>query len=429
MKTLIELSRSGKIPPVIHKIAKHENLPAKEIMRLVACGKVVVPANSSRHLKHPCGIGKNMSVKINANIGTSPDCHNLADELRKLNIAIEYGADTIMDLSLGGDLQKIQKALLAKSTLPFGTVPIYEAAKLAQEKRGNFLNMTKDDILDVISRQAKNGVDFFTLHCGVTKKTVKTLFKNPRMMGIVSRGGALLARWIKHNQRENPLFEYYDEILGIAKQYDVTLSLGDGLRPGSIFDATDKTQLEELKLLGVLAKTAQRKGVQVMIEGPGHVPINQIKRNIDLEKKYCNEAPFYVLGPLVTDIAVGYDHIPAAIGSAIAASLGADFLCFVTPAEHLKLPDTEDIKLGVISSRIAAHSADLARGNVNAWQKDKMMSLARKQRDWTRQINLSLDPQKIRQKRRDSQPKIKDVCTMCGEFCSIKLMEKSNRRA
>ncbi len=429
MRTLIELAQSGKITPLMRQIAKQEKIPPKNLAKLIANGKVIVPQNSHNCLKNPCGIGKNLRVKINANIGTSPDQINIKTELLKLKIAIRFGADTVMDLSIGGQIEKIRRLILKKTSVPIGTVPIYEAAINAEKKHGTFLKMTKDDLFDVIKEQAKNGVDFFTLHCGVTKKTLKTLDENPRRLGIVSRGGAILANWITKTKKENPLFEYFSDILQIVKKYDVTLSLGDGLRPGSILDATDKSQIEELKLLGILAKKTHRAGVQVMIEGPGHIPINQIKRNIELQKQYCHDAPFYVLGPLVTDIGIGYDHITAAIGSSLAATYGADFLCFVTPAEHLKLPGLEDIKLGVIASRIAAHSADLARGNNNALKKDELMTLARGRRNWIKQINMSLDPQHTRAQRLNSKSKIDDACTMCGKFCSIKLMEQCLKRA
>ena len=427
MKTLIELTQTGKTTALLRRVAKNENVSVKNIAKLVAHGKVVVPANCLRLIRQPCAIGKTMSVKVNANIGTSTERGDTRKELAKLKTAIEFGADTVMDLSVGGDLKKVRQTLLQHSRVPLGTVPIYEAAHAAIKKYGSFAKMKKDDMLDVISSQAREGVDFFTIHCGVTKKTLRTLQKNPRLMGIVSRGGAIIANWIKKNKKENPLFEHFDRIISIAKQYDITLSLGDGLRPGSVLDATDKAQLDELKLLGSLARRAQNAGVQVMIEGPGHIPIHHIKKNIELQKRFCHQAPFYILGPVVTDIGLGYDHITAAIGSAIAAAYGADFLCFVTPAEHLKLPDVADIKLGVIASRIAAHSGDLARNNTQAWKKDTLMSLARKKRDWNKQIALSIDPQKTKTSRLRSQPRVKDVCTMCGNFCSIKLMENTRR--
>lgn len=423
MKTLVDIARTGKSTPLIDGIAKKESIDKRVLIKLIGEGSVVIPANRKRGLRSPCGIGKMLSVKINANIGTSPDNISLAGEVKKLKTAVNFGADTVMDLSVGGDIRKIQRAILAHSSVPIGTVPIYEAAVKAQKKYGSFLNMSKSDIFEVLNIQAENGVDFFTIHCGITKKTLKSLNANPRLMGIVSRGGAMTASWMKRNKQENPLFEYFDEVLKIAREFDITLSLGDGLRPGTILDATDKPQIAELKLLGMLAEKAQKSGVQVMIEGPGHVPINQIKKNITLQKKYCHGAPFYVLGPLVTDIGLGYDHISAAIGSGIAAAYGADYLCFVTPAEHLRLPELEDIKQGVIASKIAAHSADLARGNTQAWAKDKLMSTARQKRQWQQQIAMSFDPQKARSSRASSTPRVKDACTMCGDFCSMKMMD------
>ncbi|MBU0744825.1 MAG: phosphomethylpyrimidine synthase ThiC [Gammaproteobacteria bacterium] len=429
MKTQIELSRAGKISRLVSKIAKQEKIPAKTLAKLVACGQVVIPTNVRRNVEKPCGIGKMLSVKVNANIGTSTEKPSVVDELNKLKMAMRFGADTVMDLSIGGDLKKIRNLILQKSIIPVGTVPIYEAAINAEKRYGNFLKMNRDDILDVISEQAEDGVDFFTLHSGITRKNLNLLAKSKRKLGIVSRGGAILANWMRKNKKENPLYELFDEILKIIKRFDITISLGDGLRPGSVLDATDRPQLSELKLLGHLARRAKKNGVQVMIEGPGHIPINQIKQNVTLEKKYCNGAPFYVLGPLVTDIGVGFDHIVAAIGSSLAAFNGADFLCFVTPAEHLKLPNAEDIKLGIIASRIAAHSADLARGLKSAWQKDKLMSEARKKRNWDKQIQLSLDPLTIKRIRKKTIPKINDVCTMCGRYCSIKLMQKCLKRA
>ncbi|MFH1459589.1 MAG: phosphomethylpyrimidine synthase ThiC [Candidatus Omnitrophota bacterium] len=423
MKTLIETAKSGKNSFLMRMISRDEKVDINILRKLIAEGKIVIPKNKNHILTKPCGIGQMMRVKINANIGTSPGCSSPTIELKKLNTAIEFGADTVMDLSVGANLVQTQKLILKKSCVPIGTVPIYQAALNAKKNRGSIVNMTNNDFLEVIAQQAKDGVDFFTIHAGITKKTLNTLKNYPRFIGIVSRGGAIIAKWIKENKKENPLFENFDKILKIAKQYDIVLSLGDGLRPGTILDATDKPQISELKLLGFLAKMAIKAGVQVMIEGPGHIPIDQIQKNIKLQKKFCQGIPFYVLGPLVTDIGMGYDHITAAIGSGIAAAYGADFICFVTPAEHLKLPDITDIKLGVIASRIAAHSGDLARGNQQAWKKDKLMSWARKKREWDKQIKMSLDPKKIRALRSNSQPAIKDVCTMCGEFCSMKLMD------
>ena len=352
---------------------------------------------------------------------------SLNSELKKLNTAIGSGADTIMDLSVGGNIKKIRRTLLKHCCLPFGTVPIYEAAVNAQKKYGSFLKMSASDILDIVESQAKDGVDFFTIHAGINLESSAVLKTKKRLLDIVSRGGALLYAWMNFHKNENPLYEYFDKILEIAYRYDITLSMGDALRPGSILDATDPPQIKELKILGRLCRRARSKNVQVIIEGPGHVPLNQIKKNIDLEKKHCNQAPFYVLGPLVTDVSSGYDHISAAIGGAIAASQGADFLCYVTPSEHLRHPTIEDVKAGVIASRIAAHAADLTKNINSVWNWDRSVSLARRKRNWKRQNKLSIDPEKAKSYRNLSQPTLKDVCTMCGEYCSIKLTEKCMR--
>jgi len=422
--TQLEQAKKGKISQAVSFVAKRESQKTDFILRGIANGTIVIPLNKNHRIKQPCGIGEGLSTKVNANIGTSTDESHLSSEIQKLKVAVFSGADTVMDLSVGGDLKKVLKALLAKSEVPLGTVPVYQAAVEAQRKKGSFLNMNAEDMLGVIELQAKLGVDFFTIHSGVTYDCIEVMRKSERVLDVVSRGGAILINWMKKNSEENPLFKYFDKILEICHEYDVTLSLGDGLRPGSILDATDKLQLKELNLLGKLAKKAQAKGVQVMIEGPGHVPINQIAKNIKLEKKICHRAPFYVLGPLVTDVASGYDHIVSAIGGALAASLGADFLCYVTPSEHLRHPDSRDVKEGVIASRIAAHAADIAKGVKSAADWDRQMSIARKKRDWKKQIALSLDPQKAREYRKSSQPKTSDVCTMCGEYCSIKLIEE-----
>ncbi|MDP3142546.1 MAG: phosphomethylpyrimidine synthase ThiC [Candidatus Omnitrophota bacterium] len=422
--TQLEQAKKNKISPAASLVAKRESLKADFVRQGIANGTIVIPLNKNRKLKRPCGIGRGLTTKVNANIGTSTDKPDLPSEINKLKAAVSAGADAVMDLSVGGDLERVLKNLIAVSTVPLGTVPIYQAAVYAQKQKGSFLNMSAKDLLQVIEIQAKLGVDFFTIHCGVTYDCIDLMKKSPRILDVVSRGGAILINWMKTNHQENPLYKYFDKVLDIAHEYDVTLSLGDGLRPGSVLDATDKLQLKELSLLGKLAKRARRSGVQVMIEGPGHVPINQIAKNVMLEKKLCNQAPFYVLGPLVTDIASGYDHISSAIGGALAASLGADFLCYVTPSEHLRHPDIHDVKEGVIAARIAAHAADIAKGIKSAREWDRQMSLARKKRDWKRQIKLSIDPDKAKKYRESSQPKQRDVCTMCGEYCSIKLIEE-----
>ena len=423
--TQLEFARIGKISPEIEKIAKLEGVDPKLLCKKIASGKIVIPLNTLRRSSNIkiCGIGEGLRTKVNVNVGTSVDEEDLQDELKKVQVAIKNGADAIMDLSLGGDLGFVRKKILEACFVPLGTVPIYEVAVAVERKKGSFLRMTWDDIYEVLLGQANDGVDFFTIHSGVTLSGLKVLKDNPRVLDIVSRGGAILASWMVNNKKENPLYENFDEVLKIAKKYDITLSLGDGMRPGSILDATDKLQIHELKILGKLAKRALSFGVQVMIEGPGHVPINQIKKNILLEKKICRGAPFYVLGPLVTDVASGYDHISSAIGAAWAGSFGADFLCYVTPSEHLRHPSLQDVKEGLIASRIAAHAADLAKNLKAAISWDRDMSVARKKRDWARQIELSIDPEKASLYRVSSKPDIEDVCTMCGKYCSIKLSE------
>ena len=425
--TQLEYAKINKVSALMSKIAKEESLGPRKILEGVLKGRIVIPRNLKHAVLRPCGIGKGLRTKINANIGTSTDKADTKNELKKLDVAVKYGADTVMDLSVGGNLKKVRKEVLAHSPVPVGTVPVYEIAVNAQRAKKNFLKFGAGEVLDTLESQAKEGVDFFTIHAGVTRESLNALKSSKRILDIVSRGGAILAAWMRYQKKENPFYEHFDEILEIAYRYDVTLSLGDGLRPGSVLDATDKGQIAELKILGELAEQAKEKNVQVMIEGPGHVPLGQIKENIDLEKKLCHNAPFYVLGPLVTDVASGYDHITSSIGGALAASLGADFLCYVTPSEHLRLPIIEDVREGVVASRIAAHAADLAKGIKSAWDWDRKMSQARKNRDWKKQIKLSIDPDKARAFRLSSKPGISDVCTMCGDYCSIKLMEECLR--
>lgn len=425
--TQLEYAKKNIVTPLMKKIAKQEGVDVSLILKGIRLGTIVIPLNNKHRIKMPCGIGKGLLTKINANIGTSTEKSSIDEELKKLEVAVKYGADTIMDLSVGAGLQDLRKEILARSPVPVGTVPIYEIAVNAQKNRGKFLNFEANDILDTLQKQAEQGVDFFTIHAGVTRKCLDALKKNKRIMDIVSRGGAILASWIKHNKKENPFYEYFDKILDIAARFDVTLSLGDGLRPGSILDATDKAQLTELEILGQLALRAKARNIQVIIEGPGHVPLNQIEKNILLQKKLCHNAPFYVLGPLVTDIGAGYDHITGAIGGAIAAGCGADFLCYLTPSEHLRHPSIEDVREGVIASKIAAHAADIVKGVKSAIARDRQMSVARSKRDWKKQIELSLDPDKAREYRLSSQPQLSDTCTMCGSYCSIKVMEECMR--
>lgn len=422
--TQLESARNNRSTFLIQEISRLEGLSEPQIRRRLLKGRIAILNNNRHKVVKPCAVGEGLRVKINANIGTSGDNPCVEEELKKLEVAEKYGADAVMDLSTGGNLKELRRKVLEKSTVPVGTVPVYEVAVQAQGKGSSLVDFDIGDILKVLESQAADGVDFFTIHSGVTRKSLSALKKNKRVLDIVSRGGAILANWMAHHKKENPFYEYFDRILDIACEYDITLSLGDGLRPGSILDATDKGQLSELALLGELAARAKRRNVQAIIEGPGHVPIEQIKKNIELEKKLCHGAPFYVLGPLVTDVAAGYDHISSAIGGAWAAFFGADFLCYVTPSEHLRHPSVEDVREGVVASRIAAHAADLARKNVSALSWDRRMSLARKKRDWESQIALSVDPDKARALRDSSRPSEGDVCTMCGRLCSIKLMEE-----
>jgi len=407
---------AGRITPEMKQAAQAEGLAPEVIRDGLARGTLVVPANPGHQGLQPVAIGTGVRVKINANIGTSPHDINLEKEQAKLAAALEYGADAVMDLSTGGDLDAIRTMLLARCPAPFGTVPIYQLMTEAQSLE----DVKADALLEMVRHHARQGVDFVTVHCGVTRAALPLLKK--RVTGVVSRGGAFLTAWMRRFGRENPLYENYDQLLEIAKTYDVTLSLGDGLRPGCLADATDKAQLHELKILGELTKRAWAKGVQVMVEGPGHLPLKAIKKNVRLQQKYCANAPFYVLGPLVTDVASGYDHIAGAIGGALAATFGASFLCYVTPAEHLKLPEVEDVIDGVVASRIAAHAADIALGFPGAADWDLAMSKARRALDWDTQLKLSINPSKARRYREQSLAK-DDQCTMCGRFCAMKVFD------
>jgi phosphomethylpyrimidine synthase len=422
--TQIESARKGVLTPEMEAVALQEGVEADQIQKKVAQGTVVIPANLKKKKARPVGIGQGLTIKVNANIGTSSDQIDLGQELEKLKICVEAKADTVMDLSTGGDLREILQTLMAHCPLPLGTVPIYQAVVETVREKGGIVHLTAEKIFEVIENQAQAGVDFITVHCGVTLNTLERLQEQGRITDIVSRGGAFLATWMVYHGKENPLYSQYDRLLELARKYDLTLSLGDGLRPGCLADATDRAQVQELIHLGALRESALQADVQVMIEGPGHVPLNQIEANILLEKQLCQGAPFYVLGPLVTDIAAGYDHIACAIGGAVAGMAGADFLCYVTPSEHLKLPTPEDVREGIIAARIAAHAADLARGTAEAWERDRQMALARKALDWERQINLCLDPEKARKMRAESHPSESEVCTMCGEFCAIKIFRE-----
>ena len=421
--TQLELARKGVISPQMVQVAEGEQLEAEFVRCGVAEGKIVIPANIKHSNLIPCGIGQGLKTKVNANIGTSSDFGNIDTELEKLRVTIDSGADAVMDLSTGGDISEIRRAVIAASPLPVGTVPIYQAGIDAIERHGAIVKMTVDDLFAAIEDHVRDGVDFITVHCGVTRSAIARLKQQGRVTDVVSRGGAFLIGWILHNERENPLYEYYDRLLEIAREFDVTLSLGDGMRPGSLADATDRAQVEELLTLGELVERAWDAGVQVMIEGPGHLPLNQIEANVRLEKSICKGAPFYVLGPLVTDVAAGYDHITGAIGGAIAAAAGTDFLCYVTPAEHLSLPDPEDVRQGVIASRIAAHAGDIVKGVKGAEQWDMSMAKARKNLDWEEQARLSLDPERSRRVH-GKHASVGEACSMCGNYCAMELVKK-----
>ena len=422
--TRIEIARKGIITDEIKEVSISESVAPESLACDISNGLAVVPRNMNRSIK-PVGIGKGLKTKVNANIGTSRDKISFDEEIEKLDVLVKYGADAVMDLSTGGLIKDLRRLLIKKSPIPVGTVPIYEAAISAVETYGTISKMKVDDLFHIIEGHAEEGVDFITVHCGLTRKAVERLQSEGRILDIVSRGGSFLLEWMIYNDRENPLYEYYDRLLGIAKIYDLTLSLGDGLRPGCLADATDRSQIEELLTIGELRDRALEAGVQIIIEGPGHVPLNQIELNIKIQKEICKGAPFYVLGPLVTDIAMGYDHIAAAIGGAIAGAAGADFLCYVTPAEHIRLPNVEDVKEGVIASKIAAHAADISKGVIGAAEHDKRMAVCRKNLDWQGQISLSLDPERIRKWRSEAPPAEQDVCSMCGEFCAIRKVEKA----
>ncbi|MGE5484735.1 MAG: phosphomethylpyrimidine synthase ThiC [Ignavibacteriales bacterium] len=419
-----EAALQGRVTTAMRRVAEKEGLDSEFIRAGVASGTICVPANP-RHVRlDPDGIGAGLRTKVNANIGTSANFPDTEKEIAKLDMAIRAGADAVMDLSTGRpeDIDRTRRAIVCQSKAAVGTVPIYQAAVEAQESQGAIVHMTVDGLFDVIERQAEDGVDFMTVHCGVTLSALKRLKAEGRITDIVSRGGAFITGWMLHHQKENPLHEQYDRLLDIARKHDVTLSLGDGLRPGCVADATDRAQVQELLTLGELVDRAWSAGVQVMVEGPGHVPLDQVEANVRLEKRVCHGAPFYVLGPLVTDVAPGYDHIAAAIGGAIAAAAGADFLCYVTPSEHLGLPSAQDVWDGVVAARIAGHAADLVKGIRAARDWDLNMSKARRALDWDRQMNLAIDPGKAARYRRERNPEGLSECSMCGKYCAMKVV-------
>ncbi|MBN2378252.1 phosphomethylpyrimidine synthase ThiC [candidate division WOR-3 bacterium] len=406
---------------LVKKVATREGIDEKLVSEGLAKGEIVIPYNLKRPRKiEPVGIGKGLKTKVNANIGTSPSIAEIEREHEKLAAAIEAGADTVMDLSTGGDIDAVRRMVIAESSLPVGTVPIYQAACDSPRLKKSFLELSVDEIFASIRKHLVDGVDFLTLHTGITRAGIERLRNRKRLAGIVSRGGSMMVQWMIYNKAENPLASHFDRLLDLTAEFGACLSLGDGLRPGALADASDRPQIQELLIIGEQVDRARARGVQAMVEGPGHVPLDQIEMNVKLEKEICHGAPFYVLGPLVTDVAPGYDHIVSAIGGALAGMYGTDFLCYVTPSEHLGLPDAEDVRLGTIVSRIAAHAADIAKFPARARKWDEEVSRLREQFKWDDMIKKSLDPSEAR-RRFDRYPKeAEDVCTMCGEFCAIK---------
>lgn len=410
-----------EIEKTLSAVALEEGIGRDELSRLVREGRIVLLTGHGRPVR-PVAVGEGTRVKVNANLGTSPDRSDVKAELAKMRVAIEAGADTVMDLSVGSDADEVRRAVIAESTVPVGTVPVYQAALDARRQGKSFVEATREDILGAVRKHMEDGVDFVTVHCGLTRVNSASLSRSGRLCGVVSRGGSMIVEWMAHNRCENPLYEYFAEVLVMAREHGTALSLGDGLRPGALADATDEPQVRELATLGELVCRAREAGVQVMVEGPGHVPMDQIEANVRLEKSICRGAPFYLLGPLVTDVACGYDHIAAAIGGAIAAWHGADFLCYVTPSEHLGLPDADDVREGVIASRIAAHAADVARRHAGAADWDRRVSVCRAALDWEGMIRQSVDPERARAVFVRSQTD--GACTMCGEFCAMKRMKR-----
>lgn len=419
--TQMDAARKGIITKEMEAVAGYENIEINKLTELIANGQVVIPANKNHKCLKPYGIGKALKTKINVNLGTSKDCLDLDVEMEKVNAAVNMGAEAIMDLSSFGDTQKFRRKLTAECPACLGTVPIYDAVVYYNKA---LKKITSREWIDIVKMHAEDGVDFMTIHCGINKNTAERFKKNLRHTNIVSRGGSIIFAWMELTGNENPFYEYYDEILEICQKYDVTLSLGDACRPGSIEDAGDISQIEELVTLGELTTRAWKKDVQVIIEGPGHMPLNQIKSNMEIQQTICKGAPFYVLGPIVTDVAPGYDHITSAIGGAIAATYGASFLCYVTPAEHLRLPTVEDVKEGIIASKIAAHAADVAKGIKGAKDWDYQISEARRNLDWEKQFELAIDPEKARKYRAESKPEKEDTCTMCGKMCAVRNINK-----
>jgi len=424
--TIREDALNGKMTSIFENCAKNEGVTPQFLLDGVAKGVIAIPKNKNHHFDKIVAIGQGLTTKVNANIGSSKDHQGVEQELQKLCVSIKAGTDAVMDLSMGGDLNEVRQQILKNCPIPLGTVPIYQSvAEVVENKKLAIGEVTVEHIFDTIRQQAEDGVDFMTIHCGLTRNTVERLKGNQRRMGVVSRGGSFIMEWMAHNKKENPFFEHFDELMAILREHEVTLSLGDGVRPGCLDDATDGGQLQELLHLGELTQRAWDAGVQVIVEGPGHMPMDQIEANVLLQKRICHGAPFYVLGPLVTDIAPGYDHITGAIGGAIAARAGADFLCYVTPAEHLKLPSREDVHEGVIASKIAAHAADICKGAPGGMERDIAMADCRNKLAWKGQIDLSIDPEKAKRFREDGGSYKGDACSMCGSYCAIKVYQKA----
>lgn len=415
--TQMDAAKQGILTPQMKDVLAAEALSETELLERVARGEIAIPANKNHTKLRGIGIGKGLTTKVNVNLGVSADKCCFDSELKKAELALKYKAHSIMDLSISGDTRAFRQRLINAMPVMVGTVPIYDTLTRTGKKAPD---ITIDEWFETVEIHAQDGIDFITIHAGLTQKVVKSIRTNPRLTGVVSRGGAILMEWMIKNEQENPFYEHFDRLLDICEQYDLCLSLGDGLRPGCLKDATDAPQIEELITLGELTKQAWARNVQVMIEGPGHVPLNEVEMNIKMQKKLCHNAPFYVLGPLVTDIAPGYDHITAAIGGALAAMHGADFLCYVTPAEHLRLPELEDVKEGVMATRIAAHAADIAQGIPNAAAPDHQMGNFRRELDWEGQFSVAMDPEKARAFRESSLPEEKEACSMCGDFCAVK---------
>ncbi|MDE6775611.1 MAG: phosphomethylpyrimidine synthase ThiC [Ruminococcus sp.] len=419
--TQMEAAKKGIITPEMKIVAEKEFISEQELCALVAKGEVCIPCNIRHTSISPEGIGTKMRTKINVNLGISGDCNNYENEMKKVEMSIKYGAEAIMDLSNYGKTNTFRTQLIEKSPAMIGTVPMYDAIGYLEK---DLLEITADDFLKVVRAHAENGVDFMTIHAGINRRAVEAFMRDKRKMNIVSRGGSLLFAWMMMTGNENPFYEHYDEVLDILREYDVTISLGDALRPGCIDDSTDAGQISELIELGALTERAWAKDVQVMVEGPGHMAMNEIAANMKLQKRICHNAPFYVLGPLVTDIAPGYDHITSAIGGAIAAASGADFLCYVTPAEHLRLPDINDVKEGIMASRIAAHAADIAKGIPHATDRDNAMAEARHEVDWEKMFEIAIDPEKARKYFESTPPADRHTCSMCGKMCAVRTTNK-----